>query len=702
MKFIPTFEYPSSLGLLPDSRAIAITLFGGGDLWAKSFRSVLQNTPHEVPIVIFEDAFKNDLAIEIAHEVYAEMAFDRPVFLNRNKKNLGVVANLNLAFKLLSPADVVVLNSDVIVGANWLLGLEGALKDPTIATVTALSTNSAIFSVREAANVLGSDPTVAEVEDVANRIWSRVIPVYPEVPTTVSCCALFRRSAIEIAGDLDEYFSPGYGEETDFSLRCMQFGFRHVAADNVLVYHEGGASFGNSKQVSTRKSQNDKEVERRFPFFRKMVTDLENDRQHPLNIAIRLCDSIIRGLEIVFDGTLINDNHTGTYVGAVGLLHGLAEHAWVRQVSVVCPPDRVRAMRTMFQKMNLSVYVISYSQLREGDFDLGFVPHQVYNPQVFDWMKDHTYRRIIWHLDFISTTIPRYFHNSDSFFFTKNVVRRSFKESDGILFLTTDAIDLARSKGLEVDSNRTFVVPCAPDINIKPVGIDSKEFAKMPDEYILVLGLGFLHKNRAFIEMIFSGICSDFPNTWLVFAGPYPTSGGDKLNLGQRVLELGKVNDSMRSQLIKSALLVISASVVEGFGLAPLEAAVLDTVSVVSKTLGHRSHGEAPFWIDLCSLSNSTTTVSHLLRDEVARAEQLNAWKMNVANYGWERSATDFVSAAFSVMAMTNRQFTIDNSTAIQLNWKGRVVDFIRRSGLVPEGTYRKKIALKILRVVQR
>jgi len=702
MKRIPEINESTNLKLTTDSRAVAVTLYGGGELWGKAFRSLLINTREDVPIVIFEDAYKDDHAIEMAHQVYDEFEFPRVVFLHRNEINLGVVANLNVAFRLLAPADVVVLNSDVIVGPNWLEGLEGALIDPTIATVTALSTNSTIFTVPEAAHFLGSNPSVDDVGNVASKIWSQVDPIYPEIPTTVSCCALFRRRALEIAGDLDTYFSPGYGEETDFSLRCTQYGFRHVAADNVLVFHEGGVSFGTGEKVSARKLLNDKEVERRYPFFRKMVVDLENDKQHPLNIAIRFCEVLIRGLEIVVDGTLINENHTGTFVGAVGLLSGLVSHASVREVTVIVSPVRVRALRTMFEKMNLDVQVLTYSQLRDGDFDIGFVPHQVYNPQVFDWMQDHAYRRVVWHLDFISTTIPKYFRDNETFFYTRNVVKRSFAASDGIFFLTNGAINLAKSKGLDLDLNRTFILPSAPDIAISDLVQRENIEDIFPHNYILVLGLGFQHKNREFIETIFSKIRLDFPNLWLIFAGPYPTYGGDDLNLGDRVVDFGKVDDDKRQRLIESATLVISASIIEGFGLAPLEAAKLNSVPIVSNTLGYESHGSAPYWINLDSLEKSISTVSQLLCDGQARNSQLEAWKRNAAQYSWKNSGSLFVSASIALIAMPNKVIPLESIYFAKLNWKGKLVDLARRSGIFPEGSTRRKVAAKAFHLVKR
>ncbi len=63
-----------------------------------------------------------------------------------------------------------------------------------------------------------------------------------------------RRSALELVGDFDEAFAPGYEEEVDFSQRCIRHGLSHVLADDVFVLHYGGGSFrysGSGERYAT-------------------------------------------------------------------------------------------------------------------------------------------------------------------------------------------------------------------------------------------------------------------------------------------------------------------------------------------------------------------------------------------------------------------------------------------------------------------
>ena len=66
-------------------------------------------------------------------------------------------------------------------------------------------------------------------------------------PTTVGFCMYIRRAALDAVGLFDaDTFGAGYGEENDFCLRATALGWTHHIACNTFVWHQGGASFGDS------------------------------------------------------------------------------------------------------------------------------------------------------------------------------------------------------------------------------------------------------------------------------------------------------------------------------------------------------------------------------------------------------------------------------------------------------------------------
>ena len=71
----------------------------------------------------------------------------------------------------------------------------------------------------------------------------------PTIPTAVGHCVYIRRHALDLVGGFDETFSPGYGEEVDFSQRAVAHGFRHVCADDVFTSTTAAArSFGADRR----------------------------------------------------------------------------------------------------------------------------------------------------------------------------------------------------------------------------------------------------------------------------------------------------------------------------------------------------------------------------------------------------------------------------------------------------------------------
>ena len=57
-----------------------------------------------------------------------------------------------------------------------------------------------------------------------------------------------KRALIDETGEFDAgAFPRGYGEENDFCMRARGKGWRHVLAADTFVFHEGGVSFGDTR-----------------------------------------------------------------------------------------------------------------------------------------------------------------------------------------------------------------------------------------------------------------------------------------------------------------------------------------------------------------------------------------------------------------------------------------------------------------------
>ena len=90
-------------------------------------------------------------------------------------------------------------------------------------------------------------PPGLSITEADARIARASPRLHPRIPTGIGHCLYIRRSALELVGDFDETFSPGYGEEVDFSQRCLARGLRHVVADDLYVFHRGAGTFGDAR-----------------------------------------------------------------------------------------------------------------------------------------------------------------------------------------------------------------------------------------------------------------------------------------------------------------------------------------------------------------------------------------------------------------------------------------------------------------------
>lgn len=163
-----------------------------------------------------------------------------------NAENLGFVATVNRGMSLNDDNDVVLLNSDTVVGDHWLDRLvRAAYSAPNIASATPLSNNATILTLPE----LGEYAELPYGLDMAgiNALCARENDgVTVDLPTAHGFCMFIRRAALREVGLFDaQTFGKGYGEENDFSLRAATRGWRNIAACDAFVEHKGGVSFDN-------------------------------------------------------------------------------------------------------------------------------------------------------------------------------------------------------------------------------------------------------------------------------------------------------------------------------------------------------------------------------------------------------------------------------------------------------------------------
>jgi len=161
-----------------------------------------------------------------------------------NEKNAGFSNNVNKGMLYSKDRDVLLLNSDTIVTANWVEKIViCAYSKPEIGTVTPLSNSATLCSYP----IMCQDNDIPEdwtVDSLARIIERCSMKAYPRITVAVGFCMYIKRETIEAVGLFDaETFERGYGEENDFCNRAEQLGYIHVMCDDTFIYHKGTVSF---------------------------------------------------------------------------------------------------------------------------------------------------------------------------------------------------------------------------------------------------------------------------------------------------------------------------------------------------------------------------------------------------------------------------------------------------------------------------
>lgn len=242
---------------------IIITVYNGYDAIKRCIQSLLDHTHNKNPIYIYNDASTDPRVRPYLNLIEQQ---HHHITVTHHDKNLGYLANVNQAMAK-SSNDVLLLNADTQVTANWLTEMLSIAADECIGAVCPLSDAATILSLKN------HQQHQLEHLQTLKGLWF-------EIPTAVGFCMLIKRNVIQQLGGFDAYYAPGYGEECDYSMRIRLAGFHIAAAPAAFVYHQGSQSF--EKNADQLKKQHQKLLELRWPNYNQEIHSFsqKNPVQH--------------------------------------------------------------------------------------------------------------------------------------------------------------------------------------------------------------------------------------------------------------------------------------------------------------------------------------------------------------------------------------------------------------------------------------
>ena len=249
-----------------------ITVYNGRAFVPRAVESAMRMSAEraDIDVLVLDDASPEPGW----SEELAEFAARVGALYYRTPRNLGIPRNVSLGMKVALEQGydfVTINNSDVIFPANLIdVMVECCTANDNVGAVTASSNNVSIYSARnnDPDEYLSSQPVVDFVSGAAQTAFQGQVV---DIPAGISFAIMIPAKVIDAVGLMDPVFGRGYCEETDWSLRSLQAGYRICLAPGTFVYHEGGGSNVAAGLVAaghTSVPENEAIIDMRYPEFR--------------------------------------------------------------------------------------------------------------------------------------------------------------------------------------------------------------------------------------------------------------------------------------------------------------------------------------------------------------------------------------------------------------------------------------------------
>jgi GT2 family glycosyltransferase/tetratricopeptide (TPR) repeat protein len=157
-----------------------------------------------------------------------------------NEENMGFPKGCNQGMEVATGDAILLLNNDVIVTENWLSSLVECLYSSEKTGAVGPVTNRAYgYQVVDSTyKTLDEMWTFASNNNAIQKgKWEYKLKL-------IGFCILIKREVIDKIGLLDEQFSPGFCEDSDYGVRILKAGYDLKMCRDVFVHHFGSASFG--------------------------------------------------------------------------------------------------------------------------------------------------------------------------------------------------------------------------------------------------------------------------------------------------------------------------------------------------------------------------------------------------------------------------------------------------------------------------
>jgi GT2 family glycosyltransferase/glycosyltransferase involved in cell wall biosynthesis len=642
--------------------------------------------------VLIDDFSKNnqlDELFKIISEKYGNF-FE----IIRNLENRGYLRNVNDMCAKFFESDILVINSDAIVNPGLPEALLRLSKiDNTIATISIWASSGSILTPE----IRNLDPG-SDLKYINQRL-SMLNASLLTIPVAVGHVIYFRRAALNVVGDLDDRFHPGYGEEVEFSIRAIRAGFRNVLAEGHFAYHRGKGSFSNIDDDGLQ-IRNDKKFELMFPEYKSYLLvfhSIIEGAKYRFSIAVF-------GLNLAFDASSLNYPASGTSTITWSILKELNNHH-IGQVTAII--DREITKENLIELLTLESISVKYldEEIRSNQkYDLFWRPYQIWEEWRLALSSKISSTYILGVQDLIGFDNYSYHETIADWNNYRNVMRHACDISSGLTFISQYTKNRALESGLLTTQPFRVIangIDSAPRLKNSR---GSEILAGSSSIIILMIGMNFEHKNFNYAFKLAAELRSLGLEVRIkrIGHGVFNPPVSSTINYE----DLGVVSEEEKASLFSEASFVLYPSVVEGFGLIPFEASMHGVFTFSTRQGGLEEF--LPSEIQTILTWDAKVDAIQLLESQHKFPEYVSKILDSAGELSWNRNVSEHLAFFFGTLFLKSKQTGFDSSIhdPIPFHESNRATYFriILRNRLLrlsiiflPIGSRRRKFCKKLI-----
>ena len=582
----------------------------------------------------------------------------------------SVDGTLSSAIKLCSlefTRHVLVISAPIVMPPKALERAINALNDDLrLASVSFLSNAAGAFSVPHRNTPVFHQVGVHDEISITRLLRTLLpAPTMVHVAAPTGAAVVLSRFALGALGGMNpEISGTAEFQVASASLSAAQRGFLNSLDSGTYITRAFDLGAYHSNPIDDQTSTEWGHLAHSFPNSVNQYHRDAGSNDSTTAIALMTAAAKIRGLRVIIDARDLGPKEMGTQVQILSLIRDLAARSDVASVQVGIPGATPAYASQYLSSEKIRLFASPTGDLAEAEpADIIHRPSQPSSTLPFEAWRSKVSRVIVTLQDLIAYQVGSYHANGDLWNRYRHDLLEGASGADGVISISQETVRQIRAEQLPIDPSRIFVVPNGTDHfsgderESFPSELGARGFIEQ--EFLLVLGANYGHKNRDLAIRAWKMLRLTYPNLALVLAGAYVPTGSSRINEALAIgsdstglFVLPDVTSTERNWLLRHARTVLYPTSAEGFGLVPFEAARFGTPTVGVSFAPLNEFNDQPVWATGWTDIEISTAVGKLMESPQTCEDQVLATLRNSTNLSWADTAAGLVDVYRTVLSI--------------------------------------------------